>query len=161
MTQDLIEEGVTKMFEIKKVVNAPYFPSIKIEKSTDVAQFARQFYSCDLEIYESMYALFCNRGNKTIGYAKISQGGVNGTICDFRLILKYAVELLASGIILIHNHPSGNRTPSTQDKALTNRIRSGLRALDMELLDHIILTPDSHFSFADNDLMVFEPVSLF
>jgi DNA repair protein RadC len=82
-------------------------------------------------------------------YAKISQGGITGTVVDPRLVAKYAVESLAVGVILAHNHPSGNLKPSTPDKVLTDKVKEGLKYLDIKLLDHIILTNDGYYSMME------------
>ena len=129
------------------------FPCIKILKSADASEFIRNFYSDDIGIYESFFILLLNRGNTTIGYAKISQGGIVGTVIDATIIAKFCVEALAKSVILCHNHPSGNLTPSEADKEVTKKIAATLKIFDCEVLDHIILTEDSYFSFADEGLM--------
>ena len=88
-----------------------------------------------------------------IGYAKISQGGIVGTVIDATIIAKYCVEALATSVILAHNHPSGGLVPSQQDKDITRKIKDTLKIFDCNVLDHIILTEDSFFSFADEGLM--------
>lgn len=123
---------------------------MKIGSSEDVDMYVRQFYGDDIDIYESTWALFLDRQNKTIGYAKISQGGISGTVVDVRLILKYALDCLASGIILVHNHPSGNNTTSQQDDAITRKLREACKWMDVTLLDHIVLAGKSYYSYADN-----------
>jgi DNA repair protein RadC len=102
-----------KLFELKKIQTE--FPSVKITTPDQAADFIRQFYFDDIEIFESFFILLLNQGNKTIGYAKISQGGISGTVVDVRIIAKYAIEALATSVILAHNHPSGNLTPSQAD----------------------------------------------
>lgn len=94
-----------------------------------------------------------NRSNNTIGYAKISQGGVAGTVVDVKIIAKYAIDTLASSVILAHNHPSGNTQPSRADKDITQKIKDSLKLFDISVLDHIILTEDEYFSFADEGLI--------
>jgi len=138
-------------YELRKV--AEDFPRAKIFGSKDSETYIRQFYFDDLEVYESFFILLLNRNNNTIGYAKISQGGVSGTVVDVKIICKYAVESLASSVILAHNHPSGNLTPSDADSQMTTKVKSALKTLDIQCLDHIILTADSYFSFADNGVM--------
>lgn len=97
-----------------------------------------------------MFILLLNRANNTIGYAKISQGGVAGTVVDPKIIAKYAVEALASGVIICHNHPSGNLKPSLTDDDLTNRIKQGMKFLDIPLLDHLIINDmGGYYSYAD------------
>lgn len=129
------------------------FQRVKITSAKDAADYIRQFYSDDIEIYESFFLLLLNRQNKTIGYAKISQGGVAGTVVDGKIVLKYIVDTLASGAILCHNHPSGTLMPSTQDIELTDKIKKAVKLVDSDVLDHIILTTDNYYSFADNGLI--------
>lgn len=138
-------------YELRKV--AEDFPRAKIFGSKDSETYIRQFYFDDIEVYESFFILLLNRNNATIGYAKISQGGVSGTVVDVKIICKYAVESLATSVILAHNHPSGNLTPSDADSQITARVKSALKTLDIQCLDHIILTAESYFSFADNGLI--------
>lgn len=137
-----------KLLELKKLQSN--FPAEKINSSQTACDFIRQFYGDDLEIFESFFILLLNRANKTIAYAKISQGGVAGTLVDIKLIAKYAVESLASGVILAHNHPSGNLTPSPQDKLLTKKCVEVLNLMEIKVLDHLILTAESYYSFIDN-----------
>lgn len=129
------------------------FKRAKITKSKDAADYARQFYFDDMIIYESVFIIMTNRANNTIGYAKISQGGISGTAVDIRLILKYAIERLASGIILVHNHPSGNLKASPQDIQITKKLKEAARWMDISLLDSIIISEDAHYSFADEGLL--------
>jgi len=98
------------LFELKKLQSS--FPSTKISSRDDAADFIRQFFGDDIEIFESCFILLLNQANKTIGYAKISQGGITGTVVDVRIIAKFAVESLACNVIVAHNHPSGNLTPA-------------------------------------------------
>lgn len=144
-------KGYTPLFELKKVQTD--FPKIKIGSSKDAADFIRQFYSDDLEIYESFFVLLLNRANHTTGYAKVSQGGTAGTVVDLKIIAKYAVDSLASAVILAHNHPSGNKTPSDADISLTKKCVAGLAMLDIKVLDHIVLTADSYTSMQDEGIM--------
>ena len=137
-----------KKFELK--VNQTKFEQIKITKSEDAANFIKQFYSDDIEIYESFFILLMNRSNKIIGYAKISQGGIIGTYVDKKIVLKYVIDSLASGLIIAHNHPSGVLKPSDEDIKITKQITELCKLLETTLLDHVILTADSFYSFADN-----------
>jgi DNA repair protein RadC len=135
-------------FELKK--SSTTFEKVKITSSIDAQNYIRQFYFDDIEIYESCFILLLNRNNQTIGYAKISQGGITGTIVDAKIICKYAVDSLASGVILAHNHPSGNLNPSQGDKDMTNKIKDALKLLDTSLFDHVILTSEGYYSFMEN-----------
>jgi DNA repair protein RadC len=129
------------------------FERVKITGSKDSAEYIRQFYESDIELYESFFLLLLNQQNHTIGYAKISQGGVAGTVVDTKIVLKYVIDTFAQGVILCHNHPSGNLSPSDADKRTTTKISDAVKLLDSKVLDHIILTKDNYFSFADNDLI--------
>ena len=126
------------------------FERVKIGSSKDAADYIRQFYNGDIEIFESFFVLLLNRQNETIGYAKISQGGVTGTYVDTKIILKYVVDTFASGVIIAHNHPSGALTPSAQDDLITSKLKSAIALLDSSLLDHVILTSNNYYSYADN-----------
>ena len=129
------------------------FLKAKITRSDDAQKFARQFYFDDLTIYESFFIILLNNANNTIGYAKISQGGVGGTIADPQLIAKYAIESLCKGVILVHNHPSGSKNPSTADKKITKKIQATLKIFDCRVLDHIIITEESYLSFGDEGIL--------
>ena len=138
----------TYLYSIKK--NQSEFPRQKISSSKDAEQFIRQFYGDDLEVYESFFLLLLNQANETVGYAKISQGGIAGTIVDVKIIAKYVVDTLSQAVVLAHNHPSGNIRPSQTDENITTRIIECLNYFDCKVLDHIILTKESYYSFADN-----------
>lgn len=103
---------------------------------------------CDLP-YEELWVALTNRAGKVIGKAKISQGGTGETSADLRIILKTAINALASGIILCHNHPSGNVRPSSQDDALTRRLDKAADLLEIKLSDHLIVSDGTYFSYAD------------
>ncbi len=100
--------------------------------------------------YEEFWAIFLSRNNKVLDTQMIGRGGVSGTVADVRVILKCALEHLASGIILAHNHPSGNLAPSDSDLALTQKIKKSASLMDINVLDHLIITGTSYYSFADN-----------
>jgi DNA repair protein RadC len=126
------------------------FPRIKIQSSEAAANFIRRFYTGDIDIFESSFVLLLNSQNLTIGYAKLSQGGIQGTVMDPRLVAHYAVKCLASAVIIAHNHPSGALKPSEADLTLTKKINSGLELLDIKLLDHVIITSEGYYSLLDN-----------
>ena len=145
--------ATNRVLKVMESDTANAFEAVKIANSRMSADFIRQFYGDDIEIFESFFIVLLNRQNMTIGWAKISQGGVAGTVVDPIVVAKYAVDTLASSVILAHNHPSGNRTPSPQDKDLTKRITKGLELFGIRVLDHIILTKDSYLSMQDEGLM--------
>ncbi len=103
--------------------------------------------------YEEFWILLLNRGNKAINKIKISHGGVSGTVVDTKIILKFVLENLASSIILCHNHPSGNKNPSSEDITITQKIKKACEAIDVTLLDHIIISNNSFLSFTDEGLI--------
>lgn len=123
----------------------------KITSSRDVFELFHPIIN-DLP-FEEIWVLLLNRSNKIIDKRKISQGGVSNTIIDVRLILKMALETLSSGIILCHNHPSGNRLPSDNDKLITQKTSDAAKIMDIQLLDHIIIANDFYFSFADEGVI--------
>jgi DNA repair protein RadC len=102
-----------------------------------------------IELYEECKLMLLNRANKVLGIAQISQGGISGTITDVRIILQYALKSNASGIILCHNHPSGNVQPSEADIKITNKLKEASMIHDITLLDHLIITNDGYYSMAD------------
>lgn len=103
--------------------------------------------------HEEFWILVLNRSNHIVEKTRISQGGISGTVIDSRLILKTALEKLASGLILCHNHPSGNTQPSDPDKKITEKIRNAASFMEISLLDHIIIADKSYFSFADEGML--------
>lgn len=107
---------------------------------------------CDL-VHEEFWVLLLNRSNKVIDKQKISQGGITGTVTDIRLILKMAIDNLATSLILCHNHPSGNLQPSDADISITRRLKESAALMDISLLDHIIIAGKGYFSFADENLI--------
>ena len=99
--------------------------------------------------HEEFWVLLLNQANMLIKKHRISSGGIAGTVADARLIFKVAIEEMASGLILIHNHPSGNLKPSEADKHITQKIKEGAKLLDMRVLDHLIFAEGGYYSFAD------------
>jgi DNA repair protein RadC len=122
----------------------------KITCSNDVYELMKP-YLLDL-YYEEFWVLFLNRANVVMKTEKISTGGVAGTVADPKVIFKRALEETANGLILVHNHPSGNLQPSTADRDLTKKLREGAKLLDMQVLDHVIFTDNGFFSFADEGI---------
>tara|TARA_R110002073_G_scaffold336208_1_gene530920 strand:- start:56007 stop:56705 length:699 start_codon:yes stop_codon:yes gene_type:complete len=104
-------------------------------------------------MHEEFWVIYLNNSNKIIYKQQLSKGGITGTLVDSRLIFNKAVELLATGIILCHNHPSGSLKPSVSDKNLTLKIKQAGETLDIKVLDHLIITEKDYFSFADSQLL--------
>lgn len=126
---------------------------MKITTSADAHREFSFIWDSDINIRERMKAFYLNTANEIIGFYEVSSGGVAGTIADIRLILAPALLCGASGIILGHNHPSGNLAPSKADIDLTKKIKDAAKLLNTDLLDHIILTETSYSSFADEGLL--------
>ena len=120
--------------------------------SSQVAFESMQSTFMDLP-HEEFWILLLNRANKIIKKEMISRGGISGTIVDTKLILKAAIENLASSFILFHNHPSGNLKPSQQDLKMTEKIKEAATLVDLQLFDHIIVSDASYFSFNDEGII--------
>ena len=124
---------------------------IQLTSSQKVFEYLHEHFM-DLP-HEEFWFLSLNRSNKVIAKHCISKGGLSNTIVDVRLIMKNAINDLASSIILAHNHPSGNLDPSDADKQITEKIKSATKLFDVTLLDHLIITDDNYYSFADNAIL--------
>ncbi len=122
-----------------------------ISASEDVVRIFRP-QMLDLQ-HEECWALYLTSSNRIIERARISQGGVQGTVVDHRIVVKRALELLATQLILVHNHPSGTAEPSEEDKRLTRRIAEAAALFDIRLLDHLILTRSDFYSFRGHGLL--------
>ncbi len=103
--------------------------------------------------HEEFWAIYLDNSNKVITKTQISKGGITETLVDIRLIYKKAIEFGAVGIILCHNHPSGNRRPSGADRQLTEKIKIAGNTLNITTLDHLIITQNNYFSFADSEIL--------
>jgi DNA repair protein RadC len=106
------------------------------------------------ESRESFIVVYLNKANRVLATEVVSTGGVTGTIADPKIIFKRALELQASHLILSHNHPSGNLRPSEADRKLTDKIKQAARLIDMEVIDHIIVSDQGYYSFADSGDMI-------
>jgi DNA repair protein RadC len=124
---------------------------VQIRSSKDVSDIFQPLLA-DLP-HEEFWILFLNRSNRIINRMKLSQGGISGTVTDVRMVMKKAIEYLSSGIIVCHNHPSGNLNPSESDTNITRKIKEAGNLMDIQLLDHLIITEKDYFSFADNGLI--------
>jgi len=103
--------------------------------------------------HEEFWIIYLNNSNKVIRKIQLSKGGITGTLVDIRLALKKALVVGATGIILVHNHPSGTLKPSEADKQLTKKLKTAGESLDIKVLDHVIITEKSYFSFADENVL--------
>jgi DNA repair protein RadC len=103
--------------------------------------------------HEEFWVLVLNRANQVMREEYLSKGGISGTVVDVRLICKLAIENNASGVVIAHNHPSGQVLPSEQDKAITKKLKEALKFFDISLLDHLIIGDQQYFSFSDEGLL--------
>lgn len=145
-------KGIISEIDIiyKKKIKSKDLP--KIDCSATTNEILRNVWSDKIELYEEFVLLVLNRANKCLGWVKISQGGISGTVVDSKIILAIALKAAASGIIVAHNHPSGGTIPSQADKSCTRRLKECCSLFDITFLDHMILSGDTndYYSFADN-----------
>lgn len=106
-----------------------------------------------IEMQEEVKLLLLNRNNKVLGIYSLAMGGITSCVVDVRIILAVALKALATGIILVHNHPSGNLAPSIDDKKITEQLNLSCKLIGITLVDHLIITKDDYFSFADEGLL--------
>jgi DNA repair protein RadC len=123
----------------------------KITSSTSVFELMQPIIG-ELQ-HEEFWIIYLNNSNKVILKNQLSKGGITGTLVDVRLVLKHALEVGATGLILAHNHPSGTLKPSEADKQITNKLKMASGNLDIKVLDHVIVTEKAYFSFADENLL--------
>ena len=103
--------------------------------------------------HEEFWIIYLNNSNKVIQKNQLSKGGITGTLVDVRLVLKEALQINATGLILVHNHPSGTLKPSEADKQLTQKLKIAAGSMDIKVLDHLIITEKAYFSFADENIL--------
>lgn len=136
--------------EISYVSDVESIGRVSIRSSHDAYKaFMSAWNTSTIEYIENFYILHLNRGNYVLGISHISKGGVSGTVVDAKVIFGHALLTASCGIILAHNHPSGSCSPSTQDLELTKKLKEAGELLDIQVLDHIIITKDGYYSFAD------------
>ena len=143
---------VTAAFELGKRRHATgYLEKYIIRESKDIAHYLQVL----LKDYkkEVFAVVFLNRANKINHFEIMSEGGITGTVADPRIILRKALEENAVSIILCHNHPSGNLKPSRADEDLTIKIKEAARYLDIKVMDHVIVSEEGYFSFADEGMI--------
>ena len=122
----------------------------KITSSRDAFELLRPFLG-ELP-HEEFWIIYLNNANKILQTNQLSKGGLTGTMVDVRIVMRQALELGAVGLILAHNHPSGTLKPSVEDKNVTKKLKSAAAALDIKVLDHLIVTQKDYFSFADGGM---------
>ena len=133
----------------KSIHSIPEKPQIT---SSNVAYQIIQPYLSDLKT-EEFWCIYLNQSNKVIHLEKLTQGGINQSVVDVRILFKIGLEKYATAIIVAHNHPSGSLNPSNEDKNITKKILEGGQLLNITLLDHLIITQSDYFSFADKNML--------
>jgi len=156
MEKKMIQPDWTKVSEVELVyklkIKATDRPQIKC--SMDAYALLKIFWnSGTIELREEFKVMLLNRANRVLGIYGLSEGGVTGTVADPRLLFAAALKANASALMIAHNHPSGNCKPSRADEELTQKIAVGAKLLDMKLLDHLIITTEGYYSFADEGLL--------
>lgn len=126
-----------------------------IKSAEDAIDVLKNLYHLErIGLQEQFVIVFLNRANKVIGSSNLFVGGLTGTVVDIKLVLAIGLKLMASSIIISHNHPSGNIKPSEEDKKITNKLCDASKLLEIQLLDHLVVTPDmKYFSFANEGLL--------
>lgn len=148
--------NLTNIAEVQLIYSTNVKPSdrLKISSSKEAYEILRHTWNENtIELREEMKIILLNNSNKVLGLYSVSQGGVTGTIADPKLIFAVALKAHATGIILTHNHPSGNLRPSQADIDLTKRCRQAGELLDIKVLDHMIITSETYYSFADEGMI--------
>jgi DNA repair protein RadC len=138
--------------EIQLTYRSNVKPSLrpKINVSKDAYELLKENWDASrIEFVEQFKAVFLNRANKVLGILEVSTGGVSGTVADPKVIFVAAIKANASSFLVAHNHPSGNLSPSQADIDLTRKLRDGGKLLEIQLLDHLIVTVEGYYSFAD------------
>lgn len=126
----------------------------KVTSSKDIYNILKQVWDENkIDMLEEFKVIFLNRANRVTGVYDASSGGITGTVADPRLILAAAIKSLSVSIVLSHNHPSGNLKPSRADEELTLKIKEAASYHDIKVLDHIIITREAYYSFADEGLL--------
>ncbi len=128
-----------------------FYPTITNSKTA--YETIRPYFSEAMEHKEFFYAIFLNTNSKVISIMKVSEGGRASTIVDIPIIMQGLILSNATSLIVAHNHPTGNTTPSINDKQITKKIKEACKLLDFNLSDHLILTKDTYTSFADDGLL--------
>ena len=124
---------------------------VQIRESSDLFKVLHPYLS-DLHT-EEFWAVYLNQNNRIVGKSKLSSGGINQSVVDIRILFKAAIDHFATAIVIAHNHPSGNLKPSQEDRNITKQIADAGKILSIQLLDHIIVSQNSYFSFADEGLL--------
>jgi DNA repair protein RadC len=130
---------------------------VKLKSSNEVADYLKELYQSngdDINVVEHVYVLSLNNANNVTGFMKLGSGTIASSVVDFRVLFKFVIDSLSVSFIVSHNHPSGSLIPSNADIELTKKLKEASRVLDLKLLDHIILSYDGHYSFANESSLL-------
>ncbi|MFC3160918.1 RadC-like JAB domain-containing protein [Chryseobacterium arachidis] len=145
---------ISEVSEIQVSYKPNKVASTKITTSFDAVQIIRKFWNEEtIEMQEEVKVILLNNSNSVLGIYNLSKGGITSSLVDVRLVLSVALKCLSPGIILVHNHPSGNLKPSSADLDIVKKLKESCKIMDINLFDSIIITKESFMSFADNGLL--------
>lgn len=145
---------ISEVSEIQVSYKPNKIVSSKIATSFDAVQIIRKFWNEEtIEMQEEVKVILLNNSNCVLGIYNLSKGGITSSLVDIRLVLSVALKCLAQGIILVHNHPSGNLKPSSADLDIVKKLKESCKIMDINLFDSIIITKESYMSFADDGLV--------
>ena len=156
MKRDILKTETTfSAMELEfKYKSIPHIgPLPKVDCSQVAYNYLRPIFDPFVESYECFYAVYLNRANKIVGHAKIAQGTATACAVDPCFIILHALKLNARGIIIAHNHPSGGLIPSQQDIKLTKQVKEAAKLYGIDLFDHLIMTYNTYYSFADESML--------
>lgn len=147
-----------KIFNISEIAvtytnKVPKSQRLKIKSSQDAFEIFLIATGANIEYRELFFILLLNNSNDVLGITKISEGGISSTLVDVRMVFQVALKAHACAMILCHNHPSGTLVPSNADKQLTDKIKKAGETLDIKILDHLIITQESYYSFTDEGIL--------
>lgn len=143
-----------KFPQIKVKVSVTKGDKVTITSPDQMVEVMRSIFNADTILWTEEVIMVClNRANDVVGYYKISSGGFSGSVVDPRVVMTIALQNASSSIILAHNHPSGSLKPSEGDKAITEKIKNACSFFDMKLLDHLIISDNGYYAFAENGLL--------
>jgi DNA repair protein RadC len=144
----------TKVAELLVSYSAHIVSEQKISNSRETYSLIINHWNLDtIEMLEDVKILLLNKSNKVLGVYDLSKGGMSSSIIDVKIVVSIALKTLASGIIIAHNHPSGNLNPSKADIDITKKLKSACNLMDITVLDHLIISKDNYYSFADDGLL--------
>lgn len=150
MSRGFYAGEVKAIYECKTSITA--LPILKSSK--DAYNYIKDKYVPEsINYFESFYVIFLNRSNRIIAHQQLGQGSITGCILDVRMLISTATIFASVGVVLVHNHPSGSTKPSDADIALTKKVKEGLKLVDIQVLDHLIITDETYFSFTDEGML--------